>query len=131
MARTRKEIDPKIFEALCRLQCTRNEICSFLDITDKTLNAWCKRTYGEDFSAVFAKKREGGKISLRRAQFRLAEKNAAMAIFLGKQYLGQSDDPKPEAAAQNSDGFLEALSGSAAEDWKDESEEEDGGEVPV
>ena len=30
-------------------------------------------------------------MSLRRAQFRLAEKSAAMAIFLGKNYLGQSD----------------------------------------
>lgn len=31
-------------------------------------------------------------MSLRRAQFRLAEKSAAMAIFLGKNYLGQSDN---------------------------------------
>jgi hypothetical protein len=31
-------------------------------------------------------------MSLRRTQFRLAEKSAAMAIFLGKQYLGQSDN---------------------------------------
>ncbi|HSE24819.1 MAG TPA: hypothetical protein VLB68_24370 [Pyrinomonadaceae bacterium] len=28
---------------------------------------------------------------LRRAQFNLAKKNASMAIFLGKNYLGQSD----------------------------------------
>lgn len=28
---------------------------------------------------------------MRRNQWKLAEKNAAMAIFLGKQYLGQSD----------------------------------------
>lgn len=30
-------------------------------------------------------------IALRRAQWRLAERNAAMAIWLGKQYLGQRD----------------------------------------
>ena len=29
-------------------------------------------------------------------QFKLAEKNAGMAIWLGKQYLGQSDDPAGE-----------------------------------
>ena len=32
-----------------------------------------------------------GRTSLRRYQFKLAEKNAAMAIFLGKNYLGQKD----------------------------------------
>jgi len=91
MARPRKEIDKTDFEKLCGLQCTQEEICSWFDVTDKTLQAWCKRTYRKGFSEVYAKKRERGKISLRRAQFRLAEKNAAMAIFLGKNYLGQTD----------------------------------------
>lgn len=91
MARPRKEIDQKQFENLCGLQCTLEEICGWFDVTDKTLDGWCKRTYGSSFSDVFREKRGAGKISLRRAQFRLAEKNAAMAIFLGKQYLGQKD----------------------------------------
>lgn len=91
MARPRKEIDQEQFEKLCGLQCTMEEICGWFDITDKTLESWCKRTYKVGFSAIYAKKRETGKISLRRAQFRLAEKNAAMAIFLGKNYLGQTD----------------------------------------
>lgn len=73
------------------MQCTRDEICSFFEITDKTLNSWCKRTYKEGFSAVYEEKRKVGKISLRRAQFRLAERNATMAIWLGKQYLDQKD----------------------------------------
>ena len=30
-------------------------------------------------------------MSLRRLQFRMAEKSPAMAIWLGKQYLGQTD----------------------------------------
>lgn len=91
MARPKKEIDKTDFEKLCALQCTQEEICSWFDVTDKTLQSWCKRTYKKGFSEVYAKKREKGKISLRRAQFRLAEKNAAMAIFLGKNYLGQTD----------------------------------------
>lgn len=91
MARPQKEIDQTQFEKLCGLQCTLEEICGWFDVTDKTLDGWCKRTYGESFSEVFAKKREAGKISLRRSQWRLAEKSAAMAIFLGKNYLGQSD----------------------------------------
>ena len=89
--RPKKEIDQEQFEKLCGLQCTQEEICCWFDVTDKTLNSWCKATYGVSFSDVYNKKREKGKISLRRAQFRLAEKNAAMAIFLGKNYLGQTD----------------------------------------
>lgn len=46
-----------------------------------------------DYSQVYAQKRSGGRISLRRLQFKLAEKSAAMAIFLGKNILGQSDYP--------------------------------------
>lgn len=94
MARPRKQIDQKSFESLCALQCTLEEVCGFFDVTDKTLDGWCKRTYGSSFSEVFKQKRGSGKISLRRAQFRLAEKNASMAIWLGKQYLGQKDDPQ-------------------------------------
>ena len=91
MARPRKEIDQKQFENLCGLQCTLEEICDWFGVTDKTLNSWCKRTYSESFSEVFRQKRSTGKISLRRNQWRLAEKNASMAIWLGKQYLGQKD----------------------------------------
>ena len=84
-------IDKKQFENLCGLQCTINEVCDFFDVEDDTLNSWCKKTYGTTFSEVFKLKRGKGQISLRRMQWKLAEKNAAMAIFLGKQYLGQKD----------------------------------------
>lgn len=91
MARPRKEIDKKSFEQLCGIQCTKEEICAWFDITDKTLDAWCKRTYHKGFSEVFREKRGVGKISLRRMQWRLAERNPSMAIFLGKNFLDQRD----------------------------------------
>ena len=91
MARPRKEIAQQQFENLCGLQCTLEEICGWFDVTDKTLDGWCKRTYHAGFSEVFKQKRGLGKVSLRRAQWRLAEKNASMASWLGKQYLGQRD----------------------------------------
>ena len=84
-------IDKKQFENLCGLQCTLLEICDFFDVEDDTLNSWCKKTYGTTFSEVFKVKRGKGQISLRRMQWKLAEKNPTMAIFLGKQYLGQKD----------------------------------------
>ena len=90
--RPRKEIDKRDFEKLCMLQCTRAEICAWFNVSEPTLIDWCKRTYdGQDFLTVFNQKREGGKISLRRMQWQLAGKSPAMAIFLGKNLLGQTD----------------------------------------
>ena len=86
--RPQKEIKKTDFEKLCALQCTQQEICDFLEVDHKTLTRWCKRTYGKEYSQVYAEKKAGGKISLRRAQFQLAQKSAAMAIFLGKNILG-------------------------------------------
>ena len=91
MGRRKKEIDQMQFESLCGLQCTLEEICGWFGVCSDTLEAWCKRTYKQNFSEIFKQKRGTGKISLRRAQFRLAAKNANMAIWLGKQYLGQKD----------------------------------------
>ena len=89
IGRPKKEIDQDRFEKLCELQCTKEDICDFFGVTDKTIDAWCKRTYKDSFSVVFKQKRGKGKCSLRRYQFALAQKNANMAIWLGKQYLGQ------------------------------------------
>lgn len=92
MGRPVKEINQKTFEGLCQIQCTEEEICAILDVSDPTLNTWCKKTYGKTFLEVFKEKRTGGKASLRRSQWKLAETNATLAIWLGKQYLGQRDE---------------------------------------
>ena len=113
MGRKYKEIDQRQFENLCGLQCTEREILDWFDVSDKTLNAWCKRTYGKNFSEVFRQKRGKGKISLRRAQWQIAEKNASMAIFLGKNYLSQSDNPV--IGIEEDDSDEDALSASLRE----------------
>ena len=91
MGRPRKEINQKEFEKLCGLQCTKEEIAAFFEMNMDTLESRIKEIYGQTFSEVFKQKKGVGKISLRRSQWRLAEKSAAMAIFLGKNLLGQSD----------------------------------------
>lgn len=93
MGRPKKHIDIKQFETMCAIQCTEQEICAVLGVSDKTLSAWCHKTYKASFSEVFKEKRNLGRASLRRNQWKLAEKNVSMAIFLGKNYLGQSDAP--------------------------------------
>ena len=96
MGRPMKEINQKDFESLLAIQCTENEIVSFFDTrlngcSNDTIERWCKRTYGKTFAVVAKEKRCLGKISLRRTQFRMAEKSVPMAIFLGKNYLDQTD----------------------------------------
>ena len=91
MARPQIEINKEHFEKLCNLQCTLNEIAGFFKCSPDTIENWCKRTYQVSFSDAYKKYSQNGKISLRRHQFKLAEKNASMAIWLGKQYLGQTD----------------------------------------
>lgn len=134
VARPRKEIDRDEFEKLCALQCTKAEMAGFFNVSEDTIERWCKRTYKESFAVVFANKRSGGKISLRRSQFRLAEKDSRMAIWLGKQYLEQCEpievkrlelelqkleskliEHDPEAELD--DSMLEALNNAALEVW--------------
>lgn len=85
-------INQNTFESLCAIQCTREEICGVLNVSKETLLRWCKNTYNTDFETIFKEKRENGKASLRRMQWKLAEKNATMGIWLGKQYLEQKDN---------------------------------------
>ena len=92
MGRPEKEIDKEQFEKLCGLQCTQVEISGWFHISADTLDRWCKRTYKKTFADVFREKRQSGCISLRRKQMETAlGGNITMLIFLGKQYLGQSD----------------------------------------
>ena len=84
--RPKKIIDYESVEKLAKIQCTQEEIANFLDISSRTL------IRDEKFLEVFNRGRESGKASLRRIQWKHAEKSASMAIFLGKQYLGQKDN---------------------------------------
>ena len=113
MARPRVEISEDQFKKLCGIQCTLQEIAGFFDCSEDTIENWCKRTFKEGFSDCYKKYSQDGRISLRREQYKLAMKgNCSMLIWLGKQYLGQSekidanvkDDHKKEMAE-----FMEAI----------------------
>lgn len=96
------KIDQKQFENMCAIQCTRDEIASMFGVSYDTLLRWCKNTYdGKDFETVYKEKRQLGKASLRRTQWKLADKSVPMAIFLGKNMLGQTDSPSDEAKKED------------------------------
>ena len=92
MARPKKDINQEQFEYLCRIMCTEEEIAGFFDCSVDTITRWCKSTYGKSFAEIFKWFSAQGKQSLRRMQFDLAKTNATMAIWLGKQWLGQKDE---------------------------------------
>lgn len=94
IGRPRKEIEQEEFEKLCGLQCSLDEIAGWFGCSCDTVERWCDREYGEHFAVVYKKHSGTGKIALRRNQLKLSETNASMAIWLGKQYLGQRE---PEA----------------------------------
>lgn len=95
----RKEIDFNIFENLCKIFCTEEEIASIFEVHITTLNARLKEHYVDEetgkplgFSEVYKRYAAYGLASVRRDQFRSSRKgNAFMQIWLGKQYLGQRD----------------------------------------
>lgn len=89
--RPKIEIDQEQFEKLCAFQCTLEEISDWFRVSEDTIERWCESTYNKLFKEVYKEFQGRGKVSLRRMQFKIAEKNATMAIFLGKQYLGQKD----------------------------------------
>lgn len=110
MARTgrpRIEIDKAQFENLCRIMCTEEEIASWFKCSVPTIDRWCKRTYNQNFEDIYKKEAAAGKISLRRSQIQLAKKSPAMAIFLGKNYLGQRDHKELEISRPVDDTVAE------------------------
>lgn len=125
--RPRKEFDQKSFSDLVGLGCTQEEICWFFrDDNGKpanidTLSRWCKRTYGCNFQEYFKKNGMMAlKIGLRRNQFALSKKSAAMAIFLGKNYLGQKDNLEHEDAdaLMKLDAILAGIKDNAQQETK-------------
>ena len=102
--RPRKELNQHTFERLCEVQCTLEEIAHVLNVSEDTVERWCKRTYALGFADAYKKFSATGKTSLRRYQFEAAKKgNAALLIWLGKQYLGQTDKPIEEEPFEEMD----------------------------
>lgn len=100
------EVGLEVVEKLSSFMCTEEEIASFMGISVDTF----KRPENlVPFTEQVKKGREKGKASLRASQFRMAKTNPTMAIWLGKQYLGQKDIIDDENSKQNEAQALKAL----------------------
>ena len=85
-------INKEHFEGMCKIQCTKDEMCGIFNVNEQTLTKWCEHEYSMGFCDIYKKLSSTGKMSLRRQQFKSAENgNVTMQIWLGKQWLGQAD----------------------------------------
>lgn len=90
--RPKIQIDFETVNKLCKIQCIGEEIASILGISYDTLELRIKSDYSMSFTEYYKKESAGGKASLRRMQWKAAEKgNPTMLVWLGKQYLQQTD----------------------------------------
>lgn len=85
------KVDWKTVDKLLFIQATGEEIAGFLGYSYDTIERKCKAKFNKSFAEYSKEKRGHGKISLRRRQWQQMEKNPTMAIWLGKQYLKQTD----------------------------------------
>ena len=94
--RKKRVLTPKerlSLSALCRIQCTFEEICAVMAISKKTLVRM--RQEETEIRRIMDDGYSRGRVSLRRHLFRHAERNVAAAIFLSKNLLGYRDVSDP------------------------------------
>lgn len=85
-----KHVDENLLKALAQIHCTMKEMSSVVGVSVDTLES--------RFAELIRVAQEGGKSSLRREQWKAAQKgNIHMLIWLGKQWLGQRDRQPDEA----------------------------------
>ena len=91
VGRPKIELNLGELERLSRLNCSMPEISAYFDIPLRTLED--KFTNEPEVRKAIEKGRATGMLSLRRKQIQIMEdtNNSTMAIWLGKQMLGQTD----------------------------------------
>jgi hypothetical protein len=102
MGRPKKPIELDEVEKLCMLQCTQEELAAFFDVGIATIERRAReKRFREAMERGYAK----GRISVRRKQMQLLDEGSnTMAVWLGKQLLGQKDQHELTGAA---DGPIE------------------------
>jgi Zn-dependent peptidase ImmA (M78 family) len=80
------------FDKLISFFCTIEEIASFFKVSIDTVERRLFDRHNAKFAEYSSKVRDLGKIKLRKKQWDIAMSgNSSLLIWLGKQYLGQSD----------------------------------------
>lgn len=93
----------RMFDAMCAAGALEVDIAEAFGVDRKTINTCVKRDRGLGFSAYREQKKGRGRAALAAKQYEMAMNgNTAMAIFLGKNWLGQSDRMRSESTVKSS-----------------------------
>ena len=86
VGRPKIELDEELLYKLATIHCTMNEMVDIMGVSQDTLK--------RNFAHIINKGKADGKMRLRRKQVEVAMSgNHTMLIWLGKQMLGQSENP--------------------------------------
>jgi len=92
VGRPAKQIDWDVFDKLCAIQCSTRELADYFGVHFETIERAVKRDKGMELNDYYEQKRVPGKIGIRRKQYEVAMNGSIpMLIWLGKQWLGQSE----------------------------------------
>lgn len=99
------------------LQATAEEIAGAFRVSVDTLDRRLREAFGMGFADL--RKRCNGiqKLSLRRYQFQQSERNATMAIWLGKVWLGQQETIVTETIVKEEDPVQIYIPDNGRNDW--------------
>jgi len=115
--RPRKPIDLKLVASLAHIQCTDAELAACLGFTEEGFRL--RKKADEELLGVIQKGKEEGRMSLRRMQYQGAQSgDRTMLVWLGKQYLGQTDIQRHELSGVEG-GPIETKTGVSIEHLDD------------
>lgn len=104
--RRARPVSPRDVEKLGRLQCTEREAAAYLNIRNHEFRELLESEPA--CASAWERGQQVGRISLRRKQWRLAGASASMAIFLGKNLLGQRDISVHEVTGEDGAALFNA-----------------------
>jgi hypothetical protein len=101
-------------ENLSRINCTMDELAAYFQVSVRTVQLRAQKERA--FREAIERGQAMGRLSVRRHQIRLMEQgNPTMAIWLGKQLLGQRDKFETEVTMKDGDLTLEQLLATGAQ----------------
>ena len=97
----------ELAETLAGMQCTHAEIAAVLKVSEDTITR--RKQDDPSFADAIKRGQENGKASIRRMQYKAAKDgNATMQIWLGKQYLNQTDKREDRVLHQTVEDMTDA-----------------------
>ena len=103
------QIDWKKIDTMLGDLCSSIEVASALKISTEELNKAVMKKYRIDMDTYAKQKQADTLHKMRTSQKQLAETNATMSIWLGKQYLGQRDRKEEEPVIPEKNLLLNEL----------------------